>query len=191
MAVADPPGLEFLEEFKADAKHTILVLNMAEERAAVKYKVNIAMLWPREVLDRIIAEESRQLEPLLGRPVKSWRKLVGSIGWSWLLERAEGLIEEVKPWIGPNEAEDAEREGLVRGMLGELALFVHFAEARRGMDDRKWRKERIKRLTRAVEALSGGRIRGEYAERLARLIISYAEGHKKYKEVISIDWLES
>jgi len=169
----------------------ILVLNMAEERAAVKYKVNIAMLWPREVLDRIIAEESRQLEPLLGRPVKSWRKLVGSIGWSWLLERAEGLIEEVKPWIGPNEAEDAEREGLVRGMLGELALFVHFAEARRGMDDRKWRKERIKRLTRAVEALSGGRIRGEYAERLARLIISYAEGHKKYKEVISIDWLES
>ncbi|KUO80391.1 MAG: hypothetical protein AT707_05800 [Pyrobaculum sp. JCHS_4] len=33
VVVADPLGLEFLEEFKADAKHTILVLNMAEERA--------------------------------------------------------------------------------------------------------------------------------------------------------------
>ncbi len=30
-----------------------------------------------------------------------------------------------------------------------------------------------------MEALSGGRIAGEYAERLARAIIRYAEGHKK------------
>jgi hypothetical protein len=37
VAVADQPGLEFLNEFKADAKHTILVLNMAEEKT-VKYK---------------------------------------------------------------------------------------------------------------------------------------------------------
>jgi hypothetical protein len=28
-------------------------------------------------------------------------------------------------------------------MLGELALFVHFAEARRGMDDGRWREERV------------------------------------------------
>jgi len=38
VVVTDPPGLEFINEFKADAKHTILVLNMAEEKTAVKYK---------------------------------------------------------------------------------------------------------------------------------------------------------
>jgi cellulose biosynthesis protein BcsQ len=37
VAVTDPPGLEFLPEFKADAKHMILVLNMAEEKT-VKHK---------------------------------------------------------------------------------------------------------------------------------------------------------
>ena len=37
VAVADPPGLEFLPEFKADAKYTVLVLNMAEEKT-VSYK---------------------------------------------------------------------------------------------------------------------------------------------------------
>jgi IS1 family transposase len=43
------------------------------------------------------------------------------------------------------------------------------------MDDGRWREERAKRLAKAVEALSGGRISGEYADRLAGLIISYAE----------------
>jgi hypothetical protein len=51
--------------------------------------------------------------------------------------------------------------------LGELAL-LHFAEARRGMDDGRWREERAARLAKAVEALSGGRIAGEYADRLAK-----------------------
>jgi hypothetical protein len=37
VVVADPPGVEFISEFKADAKHVILVLNMAEEKT-VKYK---------------------------------------------------------------------------------------------------------------------------------------------------------
>ncbi len=36
VVVTDPPGLEFLPEFKADAKHTILVLNMAEDKAQVQ-----------------------------------------------------------------------------------------------------------------------------------------------------------
>jgi cellulose biosynthesis protein BcsQ len=36
VVVTDPPGMEFLGEFKADAKHTIVVLNMAEEK--IKYK---------------------------------------------------------------------------------------------------------------------------------------------------------
>jgi len=67
-------------------------------------------------------------------------------------------------------------------MLGELTFLVHFAEARRGVDDSRWREERAKRLTRAVEVLSGGRIPGDYADRLARAIIYYAEGQKKYAE---------
>jgi cellulose biosynthesis protein BcsQ len=38
VAVADPPSLEFIGEFKADARHTIVVLNMAEEKTSVKYR---------------------------------------------------------------------------------------------------------------------------------------------------------
>jgi hypothetical protein len=98
------------------------------------------------------------------------------------LKRVEELADELKPWIGPEGADDAEREGLVKRMLGELALLAHFAEARKGMDDDEWRKERTKRLAKAVEALSGGRIAGEHAERLAHAIIYYAEGRKKYAE---------
>jgi hypothetical protein len=37
VVVTDPPGLEFLSEFKADAKYVLLALNMAEEKT-VKYK---------------------------------------------------------------------------------------------------------------------------------------------------------
>ncbi len=91
------------------------------------------------------------------------------------MKRVEELVDELKPWIGPESADDAEREGLVRRMLGELALFVHFAEARRGAGDGERREERAVRLSRAVEALSGGRIAGKYAERPAKLIIRYAE----------------
>ena len=158
------------------------------------FKLYVTMRWRREALDRIIAEEGKELEPLLGtaqgvsqrhrggHTVKSWRELVDAIDWSWVLKKVEELADELKPWIGPERASDAEREGLVRRMLGELELFVHFAEARRGMDDGKWREERAKRLAKAVEALSGGRIAGEYAERLARAIIRYAEGYKKEAE---------
>jgi hypothetical protein len=138
-------------------------------------KPNIVMLWRRERLDSIIAEEGEELKPLLGRAVESWRELVDAIDWSWVLKRVEELADELKTWIGPEVADDAEREWWVRRMLGELALLVHFAEARRGMDDSRWREERAKRLAKAVEALSGGRIAGKYAERLAKLIIRYAE----------------
>ena len=142
-------------------------------------KPNVKMRWPRERLDRIIAEEGEELRPLLGRTVKSWRELVDAIDWSWVLERVRELINELKPWIGPKKMDDAEREGLARRMLDELALFVHFVEARWGKDDSGWREERVERLAKAVEALSGGRIAGDYAERLARAIIYYAEGRKK------------
>ncbi|MDT7874998.1 MAG: PaRep2b protein, partial [Pyrobaculum sp.] len=145
-------------------------------------KPNVKMRWRREDLDRIIAEEGEELKPLLGRTVKSWRELVDAIEWSWVLKRVEELADELKPWIGPERANNVEREGLARRMLGELALLAHFAEARRGMDDSKWREERAKRLAKAVEALSGGRIAGDHAEELARAIIYYAEGYKKYAE---------
>ena len=141
-------------------------------------KLAVIAYWPREREDQILGE-SRWLESLLGRRVENWRELVDAIDWSWVLKKVEELADELKPWIGPESANDAEREGLVRRMLGELALLTHFAEARRGMDDGRWREERAKRLARAVEALSGGRIAGEHAERLARAIIRYAGGHKK------------
>jgi hypothetical protein len=145
-------------------------------------KPNVQTRWPRERLDSIIAEEGEELEPLLGRSVKSWRELVDAIDWSWVLKRVEELADELKPWIGPEKVGDVEREGLARRMLGELALLVHFAEARRGKDDSRWREERAKRLARAVEALSNGRIAGKYAERLVRAIIRYVEERKKDAE---------
>jgi hypothetical protein len=142
-------------------------------------KPNVTMLWRREVLDRIIAEEGEELEPLLGRSVKGWRELVDAIDWSWVLKKVEELVDELKPWIGREDASNAEREELARRMLGELALLAHFAEARRGKSDDEWRGERIKRLSRAVETLSGGRIAGDDAKELAKLIIYYAESRKE------------
>jgi hypothetical protein len=141
-------------------------------------KLAVTAYWPREREDEILSK-SRWLEFLPGRRVESWRELVDAIDWSWVLQRVEELVDELKSWINREEASDAEREGLARRMLGELGLLVHFAEARRKMDDGRWREERAKRLARAVEALSGGRIAGDHAERLAQAIIYYAEGHKK------------
>jgi hypothetical protein len=158
-------------------------VNVTEEGV----KPHVVMRWRREVLDRIIAAEGEEPKPLLGtaqrvaqkhgggRTVKSWRELVDAIEWHWVLERVEEMVEKLKPWIGPEGASDVEREGLAKGMLGELALLAHFAEARRGKDDDEWRKERVKRLAKAVEALSGGKIAGDHAETLAKLVISYAE----------------
>jgi hypothetical protein len=137
-------------------------------------KLFVTAYWPHERESQIL-RESRWLESLLGHTVNNWRELVDAINWSWVVERVEKLVGELKPWIGPESADDAEREGLVRRMLGELALLAHFAEARRGMDDGKWREERAKRLAKVVEALSGGRIAGDDAKELARLIIYYAE----------------
>jgi hypothetical protein len=144
-------------------------------------KPNVTMYWPREREDQIL-RESRWLESVLGRRVESWRELVDAIDWSLVLKKVEELANKLKPWIGPERASDAEKEGLARRMLGELALLAHFAEARRRMDDGRWREERAKKLAEAVEALSGGRIAGDYAERLARAIILYAEGRKKKAE---------
>jgi len=157
------------------------------------FKLYVTMRWRREALDRIIAEEGEELKSLLrpiskqgggsieaeGPAVQSWRELVDAIDWSRVLEKVGELADELKTWIGPEGMSDAEREGLVRRMLGELALLVHFAEARRGMDNGKWREERAKRLARVVKELSGGRIADKHAERLAELIIRYANSREE------------
>jgi hypothetical protein len=137
-------------------------------------KFLITAYWPREREGQIL-RESRWLESVLGQRVESWRELVDAIDWTWVMEKVGGLADELKTWIGPEKMNNAEREGRARRMLGELALLAHFAEARRDKNDYKWREERAKRLSRAVETLSGGRIRGDYAKRLAELIILYAE----------------
>jgi len=141
----------------------------------------VTAYWPREREGQILGE-SGWLESLLGRRVESWRELVDAVDWSWVLKRVEELADELKPWIGSEDTSDAVREGLMRRMLGELTLLVHFAEARRGKNDDEWREEHIKRLLRAVEAMSGGKIRDEHADRLARQIIYCAEGYKKKAE---------
>jgi hypothetical protein len=76
----------------------------------------ITTRWPREREDQIL-RESRWLEYLLGRRVESWRELVDAIDWSWVLKKVEELVDELKPWIGPEEVGDAEREGWRGGCL--------------------------------------------------------------------------
>jgi hypothetical protein len=144
-------------------------------------KLFVTAYWPRESENQIL-KKSSWLESLLGHTVNNWRELVDAINWSWVLKRVEELIGALKPWIGHESANDAEREGLVRRMLGELELLANFAEARRGMDDGRWKEVRAVRLAEAVEALSGGRIKGDHAKGLAQVIIYYAEGHKKKAE---------
>jgi hypothetical protein len=149
------------------------------------------MSWPREVFDRVfdrMVAESKWLESLLGRSVKSWRELVDSIDWSWVLEGAKELADAVRPWIvGRKGADEVEREKLLERMLEELALFVRFIKARRGLDDGRWREERARRLARAVETLSSERITGKYAEELAELIIESAERCSgKYTEKLTL-----
>jgi hypothetical protein len=110
-------------------------------------KLAVTAYWPREREGQIL-RESRWLKSLLGRIVNNWRELVDVIDWRWVLKKVEELADELKSWIGPEMMGDVEREGLARRMLGELALLVHFAKTRRGMDDRRWREERAKRLRR-------------------------------------------
>jgi len=78
VAVADPPGLEFIGEFKTDAKHVVLVLNMAEEKTGVKYRDAAAtvVLPYSPVVARAYA---KKIPPVLAHSPKAprhgeWRK---------------------------------------------------------------------------------------------------------------------
>jgi hypothetical protein len=86
VVVTDTPGLEFINEFKADAKHVLFVLNMAEEKT-VKYKDATAtvVLPYSPVVARAYA---RKIPPILAHSPKAprhgeWRrqffKLMGAL----------------------------------------------------------------------------------------------------------------
>jgi len=78
-------------------------------------------------------------------------------------KEAEGLIENLVKGAGVSREEVWD---IVQFVLGDMYY--------------EWRAERAKKLAKAVETLSGGRITGEHAVRLAKLIIYYAEGYKQY-----------
>ena len=76
VAVADLPGMEFLGEFKADAKHTIVVLNMAEEKIKYKDATATAVLPYSPVVARAYV---RRIPPVLVHSPKApyhaqWRR---------------------------------------------------------------------------------------------------------------------
>jgi len=76
MAVTDLPGMEFLGEFKADARHVILVLNMAEEKAKYKDATATVTLPYSPVVARAYA---RRIPPILAHSPKAprhgeWRR---------------------------------------------------------------------------------------------------------------------
>ncbi len=78
VVVTDGPGLEFLPEFKADAAHSILAVNMAEEKTDVKYKDAVAtvVLPYSPVVARAYA---RKIPPVLAHSPKApyhaqWRR---------------------------------------------------------------------------------------------------------------------
>jgi MinD-like ATPase involved in chromosome partitioning or flagellar assembly len=78
VVVTDPPGLEFINEFKADAKHVLFVLNMAEEKTGIKYKDAAAtvVLNYSPVVARAYA---RRIPPVLAHSPKAprhgeWRR---------------------------------------------------------------------------------------------------------------------
>jgi len=76
VVVTDPPGMEFLGDFKADAKYTILVLNMAEEKAKYKDATATVTLPYSPVVARAYM---KKIPPVLAHSPKAprhgeWRK---------------------------------------------------------------------------------------------------------------------
>jgi hypothetical protein len=81
VVVTDPPGVEFLPEFKADARHTILVLNMAEEKT-VKYKDAATATLPYSPV--VARAYTKRIPPVLAYSPKApyhaqWRKAFFSL----------------------------------------------------------------------------------------------------------------
>jgi cellulose biosynthesis protein BcsQ len=77
VVVADPPGLEFINEFKADAKYTILVLNMAEEKTVRHRDAAATVVLPYSPV--VARAYARRIPPVLAHSPKApyhaqWRK---------------------------------------------------------------------------------------------------------------------
>jgi len=91
VVVADPPGLEFINEFKSDAKHIILILNMAEEKT-VKYKdaaATVALPYS-PVVARAYA---RKIPPILAHSPKAPRHGEWRRGFFKLMSQLERVVK--------------------------------------------------------------------------------------------------
>jgi Mrp family chromosome partitioning ATPase len=67
--VADPPGLEFLQEFKADAKYALFVLNMAEEKTANYKDATATIVLPYSPV--VARAYMRRIPPILAHSPKA------------------------------------------------------------------------------------------------------------------------
>ena len=77
VVVTDPPGVEFLPEFKADAKYVVLVLNMAEEKTASYKDAFATVTLPYSPV--VARAYARRIPPVLAHSPKAprhaqWRK---------------------------------------------------------------------------------------------------------------------
>ena len=75
--VADPPGLEFINEFKADAKYALFVLNMAEEKTANYKDATATITLPYSPV--VARAYARKIPPILAHSPKAphhglWRR---------------------------------------------------------------------------------------------------------------------
>jgi hypothetical protein len=93
VVVTDPPGMEFVGDFKADAKYVVLVLNMAEEKKGVKYKdATAAATLPYSPV--VARAYTRKIPPILAHSPKAprhgeWRK-----GFFKLMSQLENIVKK-------------------------------------------------------------------------------------------------
>jgi hypothetical protein len=90
VVVTDGPGLEFLQEFKADAKYVVLVLNMAE--TSVKYKDAATVVLPYSPV--VARAYARKIPPVLAHSPKAhhhaqWRK-----AFFGLMKELENIVKK-------------------------------------------------------------------------------------------------
>jgi hypothetical protein len=91
VVVTDEPGLEFLPEFKADAKYVILLLNMAEEKVKYKDAAATVTLPYSPVVARAYF---RKIPPILAHSPKAPRHGEWRRGFFLLMKELEKIIQK-------------------------------------------------------------------------------------------------
>ncbi len=141
----------------------------------------IANYWPVKRLDDAIAR-SQEVKLLFGE-VMSWHDLVYAIDWDWVVKTVEELKDELtKPSIETQVVNEKSKKRektlkpIVDRELGEkalssLKLYAEFMKARK----ESW--------TKAIEALSGGRLQGEDAKQLSVKVEEYIRGEMTKEEI--------